>query len=133
MLTLILNQSIPTFQLHRCIPLTKCRIPRVIPLFKKGDNQLLENYRSVSILPVIPKNFERIIHDQMIQYSEEYSLLHSSQYGFRKNHSTDLAALELINRITLTFKSNKMSLGILMDLSKAFDSLAYTILLHKHP
>ena len=46
---------------------------------------------------------------------------------FKKIHSTELAARELIDGITLIFKSNKQSLGIFMDLSKEFDSLHHTL------
>ena len=58
-------------------------------------------------------------------------LLHSSQYGFRKQHSTDWAAMELVDRVTQEMDRGKMPFGIFLDFSKAFDMLNHSILLDK--
>ena len=62
---------------------------KITPLFKKGDQSLLLNYRPISLLPTISKVFERILFDQMYTYFNTNSLLAEQQYGFRKNHSTE--------------------------------------------
>ena len=60
------------------------KLSKVIPLFKKGDSSLLVNYRPISLLPTISKVFERVIHDQMYEYFNQFNLLSEQQYGFRK-------------------------------------------------
>ena len=53
------------------------------------------------------------------------------QYGFRPKHSTEYAALELIDRIINEMDKNEIPIDIFLDLSKAFDTIDHTILLHK--
>ena len=57
-------------------------------------------------------------------------MFHSGQYGFRKHHSTELAAMELIDRTTQDIDKGETPFGIFLDLSKAFDTLNHTILLN---
>ena len=109
----------------------RLKIAKVLPLYKKGDNKLLDNYRPISLLPSLSKIFEKIMNDQLREYFTNNNLFYSSQYGFRSKHSTDLAAAELIDRITKSLDSGKKSLAIFMDLSKAFDTLDHSILLEK--
>ena len=60
------------------------KVSKVTPIFKKGDCSLMSNYRPISLLPTISKIFERVIHDQMYEYFNEFNLLAEQQYGFRK-------------------------------------------------
>ena len=105
------------------------KIAKIIPLFKKVDKTLLENYRPISILPAISKIVERIM--KFITISRCTNLFYSGQYGFRANHSTQFAALELIDRITQDLDQGNMPITICMDLSKAFDTLNHDILIYK--
>ena len=82
------------------IILDKLKIAKIVPLYKKGDNTLFSNYRPISILPYLSKIFEKVIYSQLYAYFESNKLLYSSEYGFRQGHSTELAVLELINKIT---------------------------------
>ena len=93
-LTTIINQS-----LHIGIFPDKLKIAKVIPLFKKGDPTLIENYRPISLLPAISKIFERVIFNQMNAYFTLNNLFYDKQYGFRKYHSTELAALNVVDTI----------------------------------
>ena len=70
------------------------KIAKVVPLYKKGDDGLFTNYRPISLLPSCSNILKRVVFNQLIQYFDRYKLLYKSQYGFRKNHCTELAALE---------------------------------------
>ena len=125
-ITITLNQSLNTGIFPE-----KLKIAKVIPIHKKEDPSLLENYRPISILPSISKIFEKIICNQINDYFNLNNLFHSGQYGFRKHHSTELAAMELIDRTTQDMDRGETPFGIFLDLSKAFDTLNHTILLNK--
>ena len=86
-LTLIINQS-----LNSGIFPDKLKIAKVTPIFKKGDKQIITNYRPISVLPVISKSFETVIHEQLSEYFVTNNLFSPQQYGFRKNSSPELAA-----------------------------------------
>lgn len=107
------------------------KLARVLPLFKKGDVTQVTNYRPISILSSFSKIFERAIHNQLTDYLMENKLLHPYQYGFRKNHSTELAGLHLVDTIVSRLDNRFKSIGIFMDLSKAFDTLDHKILIEK--
>ena len=66
-----------------------------------------------------------------MKYLLENKLLSSQQYGFRANHSTELAALNLIDRLTYDLDNGKIPTNIYIDLSKAFDTLQHETLLNK--
>ena len=125
-LTLIINQSLAT----GIFP-DKLKTAKVVPLFKKDDCLIMDNYRPVSLLTSISKVFEKIAHNQISSYLKENKLLYKSQYGFRDEHSTELASLELIDRVMTSFENKHTPLAIYMDLSKAFDTLDHKILLYK--
>ena len=125
-LTLIINQRLSTGIFPDSL-----KIAKVIPLYKKGDKALLDNYRPISILPSISKIFERIIFNQINDHFTSHDLYYNGQYGFREKHSTQLAALELIDRITHELDMGNTPINIYIDLSKAFDTLDHTILISK--
>ena len=125
-LTLLINQVLNTGTFP-----DKLKIAKVIPIFKKGDPSLFENYRPISLLPAISKVLEKIIALQLSSYFEKNKLLFDNKYGFRTKHSTEHAALELIYRITNKMDTNEIPLNIFFDLSKAFDTIDHSILLNK--
>ena len=77
------------------------------------------------------KVFEKIIYNQIYDHFTKFGLFYSSQYGFRAKHSTEYAALELVDRIINEMDQNRYPVNIFMDLSKAFDTLNHNILLDK--
>ena len=80
-LTLIFNQLLITGIFPERLKLAK-----VLPLYKKDDKVLLNNYRPISLLSVISKIFDRIIYNQLYSYFEIKNILYSGQYGFRIKH-----------------------------------------------
>jgi hypothetical protein len=125
-LALIINQSI-----KMSIFPAPLKIAKIIPIHKKDDMKLFDNYRPISILPSVSKVFERVIYNQIYNYFDINNLFHPSQYGFRSKHSTELALIELVQKIINSMDNNELPLHIFLDLSKAFDSLNHDILIHK--
>ena len=64
------------------------KVARVAPLYKAEDKLLVENYRPISVLPVLSKVMERVVHTQISVYLDRSGFLYSHQYGFRRGHST---------------------------------------------
>ena len=109
----------------------KLKIAKVIPIYKKDDNKLFNNYRPISLLPVISKIVEKCMYKQLYHYFQQNNMFSANQYGFRTGHCTEYAALEIIDRVTTQLDNKDIPLNIFLYLSKAFDSLDYAILLNK--
>ena len=100
----------------------------MIPLFKSGEDRLISNYRPISILPVFSKLFEKVVYKRLINYLDSNNILFKKQCGFRKNLSTSLALLDLVDKITSAIDEKKYTVGIFLDFSKAFDTVNHDIL-----
>ena len=105
--------------------------PLVVPTFKSGDPDSVSNYRPICLLPILSKILEKVIAIQLMDYLESNKLLTNAQHGFRPNLSTETALLKITNTIYENTENKKISLLILLDLSKAFDSVSHPILLNK--
>ena len=103
----------------------------MLPLFKKDDHTIMDNYRPISLLTSISKLFEKVVFTQLYDYFRNNDLFYDSQYGFLKDHSTEYAAMELTDKILKAIDDKNISLAIFMDLSKAFDTLDHGILINK--
>ena len=101
------------------------------PSFKKGENYLLTNYRPISVLPCFSKILERLMYNKLYSYLTENNILFNLQFGFRNKHSTEHAIIELVDNILNGFSEDKYTLGVFIDLSKAFDTVDHQILLAK--
>ena len=110
----------------------KLKLAKVIPLYKKGDVSSIENYRPISLLSSFSKVIEKIIFNHLFDFFQCSNLFYNSQYGFRNNHSTEFAALELIDIIQKELDAKHDSLAVFLDMSKAFDTIDHTILLKKY-
>ena len=107
------------------------KVAKVIPVFKKDDPHVFSNYRPISLLPCFSKILERLIYNRLNNFLSSNNILHSNQYGFRQGHSTDLALLDIYDKISSALANGHHSLGIFLDLSKAFDTIDHSILLTK--
>ena len=125
-ITVIVNQSLKTGIFPDAL-----KIAKILPVFKKGDTHLIQNYRPISLLPSISKIFEKTVLIQLHDFLTQNNILYTSQYGFRQNHSTEFAALETIDIILEKLDNKNTPAAIFLDLSKAFDTIDHEILLHK--
>ena len=108
-----------------------CKIAKLKSLFKKGSRTAPKNYHPISLLPLISKIIEKVIHDQTQKYPDDYNILYRYQSGFRKSYSTDSCLSYLNNTIATGFESGLYTGMILIDLQKAFDTINHDILISK--
>ena len=94
-LTLIVNQV-----LHTGIFPKQLKLSRVKPIHKSGEQSHFCNYKPISLLPSMSKVFEFFIFDQLMTFLTDNQLFCMEQFGFRPGHSTELAALRLVDHLT---------------------------------
>ena len=107
------------------------KIAKVIPIFKTGNLQSFGNYRPISLLPCFSKVLERLVANRLNKFIDKHKILDTSQYGFRANYSTQMALIDLVDKITASLDKTNHTYGIFLDLSKAFDTTDHDILLNK--
>ena len=107
----------------------KLKLADISPVFKKEDKTNVKNYRPVSVLPAISKIFERVLQKQVLCHMEEF--LSPNLCGYRKGFSTQHALISLIEKWRDALDKKGFAGALLMDLSKAFDTLNHKLLIAK--
>ena len=82
-------------------------------------------------MPSLSKIYEHVVFEQLLQYMEGNSLFYKDQYGFRPGPSTELASSRFVNELVQNMDNFETPTSILIDLSKAFDTLNHDIMLYK--
>lgn len=119
------------------LSISKCKFPqkfkmaKITPIYKKGPKSDRNNYRPISILPVLSKLIEKHITDHLKTFLEENKLLHTQQSGFRTNHSCETALTAVIDNWIEAINNKNLVGTIFLDLTKAFDLVNHSILLQK--
>ena len=99
------------------------KIARVTPLFKGGENYELGNYMPISVLSCFSKILEKIMYNRLYKYLTDISMLYKNQFGFQEGHSTKHVIVQLVDQIRNSYESKQYTLGVFVDLSKAFDTV----------
>ena len=107
------------------------KIARVTPIFKSGDNNTLGNYRPISVISVIGKIMEKIVHNQVQKYLLDNNILSNCQSGFRPKFSTQTALLNVTENWLSAIDNGDLVGVVMIDLKKAFDTVDHAILIQK--
>ena len=99
------------------------------PVYKKNDPTLVSNCRPISVLPTMSNVFEKLMHHQVTEYVDKN--LSSILYGYRKGFNTQMVLLTLLEKWKSTLNKKRFAGAVLMDLSKAFDTINHELLIAK--
>ena len=104
---------------------------QLFPIHKSGDPTKIQNYRPISLLPVLNKLVEKIIASQINKYVTDHKLLNENQFGFREGRACENAAHELLGYISENIEKRKNCIAVFCDVSRAFDTVCRDRLLGK--
>ena len=107
------------------------KLAEVVPLYKSKERYLENNYRPISLLMTISKILEKIIYTRVYSFLQDTGQIYDNQYGFRANHSCEHAVGQLVGSVVKGLENRHNVACIMLDLSKAFDTIDHTILLAK--
>ena len=125
MLSIIFNKSI-----SRGVFPKNLKIGKVCPIYKgKGSKSDPDNYRPITVLSVIARLFEKLVHEQLFLYFNDY--LYKKQSGFRPKYSTQSMLLNTSSQWFLNIDKGDYNLVVFLYLRKAFDTVNHNLLLKK--
>ena len=107
------------------------KIANVVPIYKADDSMQFNNYRPVSLLCILSKVFEGVMYTRLSSFLESRKILFDKQFGFRKQHSTYMTLLILMDKLIKSIERGNYVIGVFLDFSKAFDTVNHSILLDK--
>ena len=109
----------------------KLKIAKVVPVYKNGSYDEITNYRPISVLCIFSKIIERCFYNRLSCFLTQCNIISENQYGFREGHSTSSALADFIHKVSTALDNRQSTIGLFLDLSKAFDTLDHGILLKK--
>jgi hypothetical protein len=125
-LTHLINLSFSTGSFPQALKLSIVK-----PLYKKGSKEDVNNYRPITLIPILSKVFEKCMLKRIINFCDKFEIIKKEQYGFQKGKSTTLAIFSLLKVIVTNINKNNFTTGLFFDLSKAFDFVSHKLLLGK--
>ena len=105
------------------------KVANVVTLFKAGDRSVCSNYIPISLLSQFSKILETLFNERLDKFIDKFQLLNNRQYGFRSQMSTSHALMDLVEEITSSIDAKEISIGVFIDLKKAFDTVNHTLLI----
>ena len=101
------------------------------PIFKKGNQNMAENYRPVSLTCVCSKLLEHIICTHIWEHLDQHNIITDKQHGFRRRHSCESQLIITTQDLFQLRDSNVQVDMAILDFSKAFDTVPHDKLLFK--
>ena len=97
--------------LAQCTFISSFKTTKIIPIYTKGDSEFIQNYWPVSLLSCISKILEKVVYLRLNNFLEKNNFFYNCQFGFRENHSAELAASFQVSKITSAIESKELTLG----------------------
>ena len=107
------------------------KVAKVVPTFKSGSSQDINNYIPISLLSVFSKIIEKLCTTDCIFFLQEHDIIYKSRYGFQRNKSTLHSIIQIVEKIRNSIENKTYGCGIFINLKKAFDTVNHKILLDK--
>ena len=107
------------------------KVSRISPISKTETPTNYDELRPIAILPVLSKVYEKIVAKQIVHYLETEKILDQNIVGYRKGHSTTTALLKIRDDIIYAMKKGELTLMVMADYSKAFDTVNFETVLRK--
>ena len=104
---------------------------KVVPIFKSETRLLCNNYRPISLLSNIGKIIEKLIHQRLNFFLEQFNCYYPFQFGFGLNYSTNSALMSFVENVQTQLCNGEFAAGVFVDLRKAFDTVDHRILIRK--
>ena len=104
---------------------------KLIPIFKSGNKQNIQNYCPISLLPSLSKFLEKLIKNRLINFFDKYEIIYDYQYEFRENRSVVHRLLDVSVQTLDAIQNKQHTALLLMDIRKAFDTVSHNIVLQK--
>ena len=107
------------------------QVGQVTPLHKGGQHRERNNYRPISVLPILSKIIEKHVAHSLLKYLRENNLLYELKSAFRPGHSTEMALIRITDEILFKMDNDEVTRLVFVDFRKAFDVINHNLLLKK--
>ena len=107
------------------------KLAEVVPLYKGKSRDLETNYRPISLLTTMSKVMEKVVYNRVYDFLIKTGQICDTQYGFRSNHSCEHAVAQLVGTVLKNLENKRTTISVMLDLSKAFDTIEHAIMLQK--
>ena len=104
------------------------KVDKILPIYKSGNQQIMDNYRPISTLPVLSKVIEKVVHGQLITYVEKNGLFTNNQFGFRRGSPTEHVITCFTDYVRKNMDYSRIAGAVFIDLRKAFDTVDQCVL-----
>ena len=107
------------------------KLAEVVPLYKGKSRENETNYRPISLLTTMSKVVEKVVYNRVYRFLTETGQICESQYGFRPSHSCEHAIAQVVGSVLKNLECHKSTIAVMLDLSKAFDTIEHKIMIQK--